>query len=182
MKNGTMVNETTIEEEKEYIDTQEKEKNRTKDSEGGKNRKGAFRPFATDAKSQTDDSSSNYKKREEESGTMMNETEAVSGYGKPTKGSYNSTEKGYKTFGTEGQGNSTEGVKDYASDKSSCVQVEVSVTAVADQGSDTVFLEVGTYDFLEEYDYAYDETLNLNKAARVVFASAALMAAVASTM
>ena len=37
-----------------------------------------------------------------EDGEGFDETTANKGYGVPTKGSYNSTEKGYKTFGTEG--------------------------------------------------------------------------------
>jgi hypothetical protein len=43
---------------------------------------------------------------------FSNKTQADIGYGVPTKGSYNSTDKGYKTFGTVGQGPNTEGVKD----------------------------------------------------------------------
>ena len=33
------------------------------------------------------------------------------GYGKPTKGDYSVLEKGWKTFGTEGQGNADAGLK-----------------------------------------------------------------------
>jgi len=166
-KNGTMVNETTVTEEKEYLDKQEKKKNETKEEEESAE-EGGFRPFKKNktksafkggAKGAEESPSDDYQKREKTEGESMEDTEAVKGYGKPTKGSYNSTEKGYKTFGTEGQGNSTEGVKDSGDDKNSCRQVEVSVTAVADQGSDTVFLEVGTYDFLEDYDYTFDASL-----------------------
>jgi hypothetical protein len=45
-------------------------------------------------------------------GEGMKQTDAVEGYGLPTKGLYEVEEKGYKTFGSTGQGDNTEGVKD----------------------------------------------------------------------
>lgn len=98
-------------------------------------------------------------KPEPKEGEAFNETESVKGYGKPTKGSYNSTEKGYKTFGTEGQGNNTEGVMDKDSKKKSDRGMYVTVTAVADQGTDTILLETGNYDFLEEYEWAMESAM-----------------------
>lgn len=78
-------------------------------------------------------------------------TEAVEGYGKPTKGTYNSDDKGYKTFGTTGQGENKEGAKERNDSEDQERGMIVSVTAVADQGGDTILLETGNYDFLEEY-------------------------------
>ena len=40
-------------------------------------------------------------------------TEAIGGYGKPTVGSYSVTKRGWKSFGTIGQGDSSEGLGDY---------------------------------------------------------------------
>jgi len=181
-----MTNETTVEEEKEYLEDQEKRKNRTRDGEkdGDKKKRTAFRPFSKDLKSATTDSSTDEKKKEKPAaGESEEETDAVKGYGKPTKGSYNSTEKGYKTFGTEGQGNNTEGVKEKNSTKGACRQTTISVTAVADQGSDTVFLEVGTYEFLDDYDYTWDEeNQNQNQAARIMMAAVATMVSVIAMM
>jgi len=104
-------------------------------------------------KDSTKDSTKNSTKPKPAEGEGFNETESVEGYGKPTKGSYNSTDKGYKTFGTEGQGNNTEGVMDKDSSKTSERGMYVTVTAVADQGSDTILLETGNYDFLDEYTW-----------------------------
>ena len=88
----------------------------------------------------------------------IDETEAVTGYGKPTKGSYNPDDKGFKTFGSEGQGETKEGVKDGKSQVAANRYVLVTVTAKEDQGSDTILLEVGNYEFVEEYDpEAFDE-------------------------
>lgn len=48
------------------------------------------------------------------------------GYGAPTKGSYDPSEGGYKTFGTEGQGSSKKGLKG-ESDKCSERKMYVTV-------------------------------------------------------
>lgn len=98
------------------------------------------------------------------------------GYGVPTKGSYNSTEKGYKTFGSEGQGNNTEGCKNTNSSSTAERGMYVTVTAVADQGTDTILLEVGNYEFLEEYVWetvADEESAQFVKA--ITFATIALI-------
>lgn len=104
----------------------------------------------------------------------MTETEAVTGYGQPTKGSYSTTDKGYKTFGTEGQGKDKEGLKSETSDKKDCRQMRVTVTAVADQGTDTILLEMGAYDFIEEYEWVEDKASKLY-VAMSAFVAAALM-------
>ena len=58
----------------------------------------------------------NKKKREEkddyEKITEPDKSEPEKGYGTPSKGKYSLNLGGYKTFGTEGQGNSSIGVKD----------------------------------------------------------------------
>ena len=86
------------------------------------------------------------------------ETEAVEGYGKPTKGTYSSSNGGYKTFGTTGQGENTEGVKESTSDEEKERMILVSVTALEDQGDDTILLETGNYEFLEEYTWDEEES------------------------
>jgi hypothetical protein len=161
---GSMTNETDVSEEKEYIEKKDQweQDEQDKEGEGGgwfnfgggdkkKNReKGPKKP----GKNSTNTTTFDGEKPRPRDGEGMNETEAVKGYGQPTKGSYNSTEKGYKTFGTEGQGPNKEGVKDSGSSKEENRSMYVSVTAVADQGSDTILLELGNYDFLEEYTWA----------------------------
>lgn len=70
------------------------------------------------------------------------------GYGKPSSGTYDPAAKGYKTFGTLGQGDKAEGAKDRTKDK--CVSREqyVTITAKKDTtSSDTVLLEVGSFAF-----------------------------------
>ena len=53
------------------------------------------------------------------------------GYGKPTKGEYDASEGGYKTFGTEGQGENKKGMK---GDGEKCAgrKMYVTVTATED--------------------------------------------------
>lgn len=70
------------------------------------------------------------------------------GYGEPSSGTYDPTVKGYKTFGTTGQGTKAEGAKDRT--KGECVEREQFVTITAKEtttASDTVLLEVGAYSF-----------------------------------
>jgi hypothetical protein len=43
------------------------------------------------------------------------QTEAVAGFGMPTVGSYSVTERGWKSFGTIGQGDDSKGLRDYGS-------------------------------------------------------------------
>lgn len=90
----------------------------------------------------------------------MDETEAEEGYGEPTKGTYNADDKGYKTFGTTGQGENKEGVKDKDSENESNRVVQITVDALADQDSETILLETGNYEFLEEYVYEEEEEVD----------------------
>lgn len=53
---------------------------------------------------------------------------------------YSILDKGYKTFGSIGQGNQTEGVKDYADFVRANRTVIVNIRAIADQGIDTIEL------------------------------------------
>ena len=46
-------------------------------------------------------------------GEDIDETEAVYGYGLPTWGTYWANLRGYKTFGSTGQGEYTEGITDF---------------------------------------------------------------------
>lgn len=171
MENGTVTTDEDVTEEKEYMENKTRRTNDTEADDGT-----FFRPNKNSAKassrgmfSKEDSTNTTYEGEKErpEEGTGFNETEAIVGYGKPTKGSYNSDEKGYKTFGTEGQGENKEGCKDKDSSESSERGMYVTVTAVADQGSDTILLEVGNYDFLDEY--SWDEA-----SARVVKALSAI--------
>lgn len=88
-----------------------------------------------------------------EEGESMEETDAVEGYGQPTKGTYSTGDKGYKTFGTTGQGENKEGVKENDAAEEKERTVIISVTANEDQGSETILLETGNYEFLEEYTW-----------------------------
>ena len=71
-------------------------------------------------------------------GERMRDTDAVEGYGVPTKGVYNAEQKGYKTFGSTGQGDNTEGVKDIADTDSSDRAMFVTVRAMANLGVDSI--------------------------------------------
>jgi len=82
------------------------------------------------------------------------ETEAVSGYGKPTSGDYSASTKGFKTYGTLGQGNDAQGLKADGSTLCKDRDMVVTVTAKADQGSETMLLEVGSYSFMNAADGA----------------------------
>lgn len=61
-----------------------------------------------------DENKSDWGKSYEDEQYQSNDTysESESGYGKPSKGSYSSDMGGYKSFGTEGQGDSPSGAKD----------------------------------------------------------------------
>ena len=70
------------------------------------------------------------------------------GYGAPTTGKYDASIKGYKTFGTEGQGSETLGAKDKNTSECKERYQMITVTATKDTtASDTVLLEVGTFGF-----------------------------------
>ena len=88
-----------------------------------------------------------------EEGETMEETDAVEGYGQPTKGTYSTGDKGYKTFGTTGQGENKEGAKEADASERKDRTVIISVTANVDQGDETILLETGNYEFLEEYTW-----------------------------
>ena len=94
-------------------------------------------------------------------------TKAVSGYGKPSKGKYSADLGGFKTFGTEGQGNSQIGVKDTndtkCGDRVMLVTIEAlhdtyemqappppprSVHPVVRASTSSITLEFGNYEFL----------------------------------
>lgn len=60
------------------------------------------------------------------------ETDPEEGYGKPSKGDYSIDLGGYKTFGTDGQGNSTVGVKDDNSTTCSDRIILLTITALED--------------------------------------------------
>ena len=68
----------------------------------------------------------------------MSETDAVEGYGMPTKGLYEAEEIGYKTFGSTGQGDNTEGVKDVSDSVVSDRAMFVTIRAKADLGADSI--------------------------------------------
>ena len=59
-------------------------------------------------------------------------SKAVKGYGKPSKGKYSADLGGFKTFGTEGQGNSQIGVKDTNDTKCGDRVMLVTVQAIQD--------------------------------------------------
>lgn len=76
------------------------------------------------------------------------DTYSKGGFGKPSSGTYDPSVKGYKTFGTLGQGDKAEGAKDPTKDKCASRDQYVTVTAKQDLGdTDTVLLEVGSYAF-----------------------------------
>jgi hypothetical protein len=93
----------------------------------------------------------------------------------PTKGSYDAADKGFKSFGTEGQGKDEEGLKGETTGKGDCRQMRVTVTAVADQGSDTILLEVGAYDFIEEYTWVEEGSNKLALAFSALIAGAMMI-------
>ena len=66
-----------------------------------------------------------YKPEEATDGTTYKE-----GYGLPTKGEYSITTKGYKTFGTTGQGTSTAGAKTETASECASRQMYITVTAL----------------------------------------------------
>jgi hypothetical protein len=105
-------------------------------------------------------------------GQRNNETTSVMGYGAPTKGSYNSTDKGFKTFGTVGQGPNTEGTKDPRAPMDGDRQMAVTIVAVADQSTDTILLELGNYEFLDEYSWDSAVTRAVSFAALAIISSA----------
>ena len=69
------------------------------------------------------------------------------GGGNATKGTYNATSSGFKTFGTEGQGSSQQGL---LGDSAVCSQRQqyLTVTASVDQNAtETTLIEFGAYTF-----------------------------------
>jgi hypothetical protein len=82
------------------------------------------------------------------------QTDAVSGYGKPTTGDYSASDKGFKTFGTMGRGDDAQGLKEEGSRRCKDRDMVVTITAKEDQGAETMRLEVGSYPFQTAADGA----------------------------
>lgn len=121
-----------------------------------------------------------YDKGDYQKDMASNSTTAEEGYGKPSKGKYSMSLGGYKSFGTEGQGNDTTGLKDEnattcsdriilltvsaiadtTEDSSSPVVSSVSPTASAhpivkqSSGNSYLTIEVGNYQFLSDLSLA----------------------------
>ena len=149
-----MTEEESVDEEKDYLEKkderEEEELEKQEDEEDGWFKASNYRKAeATD----DDDKEDSEEKPKPAEGESFNETEAVRGYGKPTKGSYSVETKGYKTFGTEGQGENTEGVMDIDSEEEESRGMLVTISAKADQRGDTILIETGNYEFLEEYEW-----------------------------
>lgn len=124
-------------------------------------------------------------------------SEAESGYGKPSKGTYSSEMGGYKSFGTEGQGDSPIGAKDTNDTKCGDRMVLLSIRALNDT-SDTaattssstggvhpvvkatsshMTFEVGSYAFyddLEIYAAAAAESATMMKTSWMLISLASL--------
>ena len=75
-------------------------------------------------------------------------TTAVYGYGLPTMGAYMTDVRGYKTFGSTGQGNYSEGVLDTGDSLDSQREIIVTVAALANQGASTIILETSCNEFI----------------------------------
>jgi hypothetical protein len=106
---------------------------------------------------------------EYEKTTEPDKSEPEAGYGMPSKGKYSLDLGGYKTFGTEGQGNSTVGVKNDGAATCSERIILFTVTATADttttsptvqssrphpivqSSSSSMTFEVGNYQFIDDY-------------------------------
>lgn len=97
-------------------------------------------------------------------GEKDSETDAVEGYGMPTKGIYDASEGGYKTFGTTGQGEFTVGVKDISDTVAESRTMIINVLAVGATGVDALSLKTGNYDFLEEYEWGSAKALSASVA------------------
>ena len=147
MGNGTRTKPENVNEEKQFMNKKQKNKEKKMKNEKEKD-ESWVRPFMPEEEVVEDE-----KPRPAEGGSV-NETEPVVGYGMPTKGAYDTTEGGYKTFGTEGQGEDTEGVKDISDPEEESRSMIISVTAVANQASTTMELQTGNFEFLEEYQWA----------------------------
>lgn len=148
-----MTEEESVDEEKDYLEKkderEEEELEKQEDEEDGWFKASNYRKAEADDAEKEDFE----EKPKPAEGESFNETEAVRGYGKPTKGSYSVETKGYKTFGTEGQGENTEGVMDIDSEEEESRGMLVTISAKADQRGDTILLETGNYEFLEEYEW-----------------------------
>jgi hypothetical protein len=179
-KDGRIVPGQDMKAEKEFLKKKKEKKDRENNAGGNANGQGNgkgqgtqnapwYRPFAEEELTPEEEGL----KPEPEEGTMTNETEPTVGYGLPTKGTYNFTDGGYKTFGTEGQGDMTEGVKepDEADDEDR--GIILTLTAVGDQNTATLTLNVGNYDFLLEY--TWDKAMGLKTATVTVLALVTFM-------
>jgi hypothetical protein len=121
---GSKTTEESVDDEKEYVKEKKEREEETADGE-----EKATRTIFRSA--ETKDGEKDVKPRPAE-GERKNETEAEVGYGMPTKGRYNADDKGYKTFGTEGQGENKEGVMDTDSSLTKDRGMLISVTAKED--------------------------------------------------
>jgi len=85
--------------------------------------------------------------------STLKDTYSDGGYGQPSAGKYDPSVKGYKTFGTIGQGPDKKGLKDRMAKACKARTQYVTVSAKQDMvasgsaGSETVLLEVGSYAF-----------------------------------
>ena len=145
---GSKTDGEDVDEEKEYLD-EKKTKEELTDEEKAEKEDGGWFKKEKDGEGETEEG---VKPRPEE-GETMEETDAVEGYGQPTKGTYSTGDKGYKTFGTTGQGENKEGAKEDDASEEKDRTVIISVTANFDQGDETILLETGNYEFLEEYTW-----------------------------
>ena len=150
MSDGSTTDGEAVDEEKEYLD-EKKAKEEMTDEEKAEKEKEEGGWFGKKDKD-NEETDEKVKPRPEE-GESMEETDAVEGYGQPTKGTYSTGDKGYKTFGTTGQGENKEGAKENDAGEEKERTVIISVTANQDQGEETILLETGNYEFLEEYTW-----------------------------
>jgi len=122
-------------------------------------------------------------------------SESESGYGKPSKGTYSSEMGGYKSFGTEGQGDSSVGAKDTNDTTCGDRIVLLSVRALNDTSdnagssdssssgvhpivkatSSHMTFEVGSYAFYDDLEiYASEESATVLKTSWMLISIASL--------
>ena len=78
-------------------------------------------------------------------GPLLDPGTAIKGYGNPTSGEYAVANKGWKTFGTLGQGPKQEGVKEIGSNICAPRKMIVTVYAKNDWGSKNAQFTFGSY-------------------------------------
>jgi len=149
---GSTTDGEAVDEEKEYLEEKKAKEEMTDEEKAEKEKEGGGGFFGGKKDKDSEETEEGTKPKPEE-GESMEETDAVEGYGQPTKGTYSTGDKGYKTFGTTGQGENKEGAKEDDADEEKERTVIISVTANEDQGDETILLETGNYEFLEEYTW-----------------------------